>query len=177
MMTKNKAFFFCLLVLLALVATMLYLRLVHEKEELAKYAGSWTRLVSAMKQTRTGFMEVQNGQTKISYATEEAEAIFGYSEGEMEGLPISSLMPPPMVYDHENTMLESMDRAHSKHYAGARVIPVECTGMKKDGTVFGIVLRIIVGDDSVFVFVNDAKDAHFLSMEESKKIHHEGSKK
>lgn len=151
-----------LIVVLGVAVAWLFAELREAKERLAKEAGSWTRLIGTLKQTRTGLLEVRNGSNIIYFASDEAHEIFGFAPGEMDGMPLDAIMPPPMIYDHETKMLDSMKRVKDRTFQGPKVIPVECSGRHKTGQEIGIVLRIMIGDDSVMVFVNNAYQTKFL---------------
>jgi PAS domain-containing protein len=153
-----------LILVLGIVATWLFMELRDVKERFAREAGGWTRLIQTLKSTNTGLLEVRSGEKNFFFASEEAHAIFGYNPGEMEGLPLDAIMPVTMAYDHERKMLESMSLAKAHVYKGPKVIPVECKARHKDGHEFDIVLRIMLGDESVQVIVNRAEEAKFLPM-------------
>jgi PAS domain-containing protein len=153
-----------LILVLGIVATWLFMELRDVKERLAKEAGSWTRLIQTLRSSNTGLFEVMSGDNKLFFASTEAHGIFGYALGEMDGMPLDAIMPEKMVYDHEKKMLDSMDKAKRHAYPGPKVIPIECKGRHKDGHEFDIVLRIMLGDESVHVFVNKAEEAKFLPM-------------
>jgi PAS domain-containing protein len=155
-----------LILIAALGATAAFLayELIEAKERAAKEVGPWARLIQTLRSTNTGFFEVKSGDTKFNFASVEAHEIFGYAAGEMEQMPLDAIMPETMAYDHERKMLDSMSKAHAHVHQGPKVIPVECKARHKDGHEFDIVLRIMLGDEYVQVFVNKASEAKFLPM-------------
>lgn len=164
--TRNhtRGIIIALIVILGGLATWLFMQLRDVKDRLAKEAGPWARLIQTLKSTNTGFLEVKSGTTNFNYASPEAHAIFGYATDEMDGLPLDAIMPKDMAYDHERKMLASMALAREHAHTGPKVIPVECRAVRKDGTEFDIVLRIMLGDEYVQVFANKASEAKFLPM-------------
>jgi PAS domain S-box-containing protein len=159
-----KAFVVVFLCLLATASAWSFFEYRQAKAKMAAEADSWARFLRSLKQTNTGLMEVKNGSTKIFYASPEAHWVFGYDDDDMNGMPIDAIMPMTMVYDHAKKMLESMERAKKHIHMGPKVVPVECFGRHRDGHEVKIVLRIIIGNESVFVMVNNWDETKFLPL-------------
>jgi PAS domain S-box-containing protein len=159
---------------LVCIAVVAFSILYRAKEHHVRSANSWTEFLALLKESNTGLIKVRSGDNWIFWASPEAEGIFGYGPDEMSGLPLNKIMSQELAYAHEEKMYKSMLDAKDPKLA-VRLIPVECKAVKKDGTMFNIVLRIMIGDESVFVIVNKESETKFIPLnkhpsDEQKKV-------
>ncbi|BBN82547.1 hypothetical protein PA25_25320 [Pseudoalteromonas sp. A25] len=79
-----------------------------------------------------------------------AQQIFGYSKQEMEGQPVSILMPPPYSAKHQHYMSEYLTTGKAKIIGVGRQLPAK----RKNGDVFQMELsltRVDYADDIEFI--------------------------
>lgn len=160
----SEKVFAVVIVVLTCISIGVFTLYKRAKEHQDRSANSWVEFLRMLKETNTGLIKVRSGDNWIFWASHEAEGIFGYGEDEMSGLPLARIMPEKFVYDHEKKMLSSMEKAKHKQIP-IRLIPVSCQGLTKDGKTFDVVLRIMIGDDSVMVLVNRASETRFMPID------------
>lgn len=121
----------------------------------------WTQLLVVMRECHTGIILVEAGSSNIAKANEEAESLFGYSSGEMSGLPVSELVADQFLEKHTKAYSESLERS-AAHTVKTRAIPVLCSGKRKDGTLVPCVIRLYIGDHGTIALINLNSESKYL---------------
>jgi protein-histidine pros-kinase len=109
-------------------------------------------------QSATDAIILSDESAKILFWNKGAETVFGYTEEEIIGQPIETLMPEPYRARHREGMARYC-RTGRSHIIGSTV---EMHGLRKDGTVFPLELSLAAwtnGNGSMFTaIIRDATE-------------------
>lgn len=128
------------------------------------------RLLRAIAETRTGYIEVDAKTQAVKFMDEQATELLGYEESELDGKPLGVIMPPWFREAHSKMLAAGV--SHIDTGTGPRIIIGKCSIVRKDGTTVDVVLRMHIAHMAgLFVFINRASESKFSLMTEDGQLY------
>lgn len=132
-------------------------------ENLRRDTSTHARLLVSLHDTHTGVVEVRGLNNEIYFASPVACELLGYLPGELNGAPISKILPPGFRGIHETKVKESF-RSVINNTRKHRVSTMRCFGFRKDGSTVEIVVRVFVSPNGIFALINSFDEMAYLDM-------------
>lgn len=132
-------------------------------DDLRDGASTYAEMVEAMVDTKTGIIIVRSGSQNIDKANEDACKLLGYDKGELEGLPITELVPQEYLPQHNKSYGEAMEK--KSHDSTPRVVPIACYAKRKDDTFIPCVIRLYIGKNGILALINHNDQSKYLPMD------------